>query len=59
MLQEKSFFCAVSAHGGKTIYTFGGYENTEKVQLNCCEYYSIEEDKWYINDNIKLNVARS
>jgi hypothetical protein len=33
MLQEKSFFSAVSAHGGKTIYTFGGYENVEKVQL--------------------------
>lgn len=31
MLQEKSFFSAVSAHGGRTIYTFGGYENTEKV----------------------------
>jgi hypothetical protein len=31
MLQEKSFFSAVSAHGGKTIYTFGGYENIEKV----------------------------
>jgi hypothetical protein len=33
MLQEKSFFSAVSAHGGKIIYTFGGYENIEKVQL--------------------------
>ena len=52
MLQEKSFFSAVSAHGGRTIYTFGGYENTEKVQLRCCEYYSIEEDKWYINDDV-------
>ena len=52
MLQEKSFFSAVSAHGGKTIYTFGGYENIEKVQLKCCEYYSIQEDKWYINDEV-------
>ena len=59
MLQEKSFFSAVSAHGGKTIYTFGGYENIEKVQLKCCEYYSIQEDKWYINDDVKLNVGRS
>ena len=59
MLQEKSFFSAVSAHQGRTIYTFGGYENTEKVQLRCCEYYSVEEDKWYINDDVQLNVARS
>lgn len=49
----------MSAHGGKTIYTFGGYENIEKVQLKCCEYYSIQEDKWYINDEVQLNVARS
>mmetsp|Transcript_3715 Transcript_3715/g.5601 ORF Transcript_3715/g.5601 Transcript_3715/m.5601 type:complete len:191 (+) Transcript_3715:1299-1871(+) len=59
MLQEKSFFSAVAAHGGKTIYTFGGYESGEKVQLKCCEYYSIQEDKWYINDGVQLNVARS
>ena len=49
----------MSAHGGKTIYTFGGYENVEKVQLKCCEYYSIQEDKWYINDGVEMNVARS
>ena len=59
MLQEKSFFSAVSAMNGKRIYTFGGYENTEKVQVGSCEYYSIEEDKWYINDGVQLKVARS
>ena len=59
MLQEKSFFSAVSAHGGKRIYTFGGYENIEKVQLKGCEYYSIQEDKWYINEKVQLNIARS
>ena len=52
MLLEKSFFSAVSAYNGRVIYTFGGYENTEKVQLKCCEYYSIEEDKWYINEGV-------
>jgi hypothetical protein len=31
MLQEKSFFSAVCANGGRNIYTFGGYENIEKV----------------------------
>ena len=59
MIQEKSFFSAVSAHGGKIIYTFGGYENIEKVQLKGCEYYNIQEDKWYINEGVQLNVARS
>ena len=59
MLQEKSFFSAASAHGGKRIYTFGGYDNMEKMQLKGCEYYSIQEDKWYINDEVNLNVARS
>ena len=29
------------------------------MQLRCCEYYSVEEDKWYINDDVQLNVARS
>ena len=49
----------MSAHGGKIIYTFGGYENIEKVQLKQCEYYNIQEDKWYINDKVQLNIARS
>ena len=31
MLQEKSFFSAVCANRGSRIYTFGGYENIEKV----------------------------
>ena len=59
MPQEKSFFSAVSVQQGKIIYTFGGYENMEKIQLDTCEYYDITEDKWYMNDNVKLNVARS
>lgn len=59
MPMDKSFFSAVSAHQGKIIYTFGGYEYSEKVQLNSCEYYNIAEDKWYMNDDVKLNIARS
>jgi N-acetylneuraminic acid mutarotase len=59
MLLEKSFFSAVSTHGGTRIYTFGGYECIEKVQLKSCEFYSVLEDKWFINDQVQLNVARS
>jgi hypothetical protein len=43
MLQEKSFFSAVCCRGSK-IYTLGGYENIEKVQLKTCEVYDVEKD---------------
>ena len=43
----------------KKIYTLGGYENIEKVQLKNCEVYDIEKDKWDTNDEVQLNVARS
>jgi hypothetical protein len=59
MLFEKSFFSAVSAKEGKMIYTFGGYENIEKVQLQSCETYNILEDKWSVNKEVQLNVPRS
>jgi hypothetical protein len=58
MLQEKSFFSAVAAKGTH-IYTFGGYDNVEKVQLKSCEVYSIEKDRWHGNDEVQLNEARS
>mmetsp|Transcript_12506 Transcript_12506/g.12273 ORF Transcript_12506/g.12273 Transcript_12506/m.12273 type:complete len:220 (-) Transcript_12506:32-691(-) len=58
MLQEKSFFSAVSVKGAH-IYTFGGYENVEKMQLKSCEVYSIEKDRWHGNDEVQLNEARS
>lgn len=48
---EKSFFAAVAVKGTH-IYTFGGYENVEKCQLKSCEYYSIEKDKWYQNEEV-------
>lgn len=56
---EKSFFAAVAANRGNYIYTFGGYENVEKCQLKSCEYYNIEKDKWYTNDEVQLNEPRS
>ena len=58
MIQEKSFFSAVCVRA-KNIYTLGGYENIEKVQLKTCEYYDIEKDSWHQNEQVQLNVARS
>jgi hypothetical protein len=46
MLLEKSFFSAIGVKGN-FIYTFGGYENVEKIQLKNCEFYNIEKDRWY------------
>ena len=42
MLQEKTFFAAVHLKG--KIYTFGGYDGFEKIQLSNCEYYDIKKD---------------
>ena len=58
MIQEKSFFSAVCVNASK-IYTLGGYENIEKVQLRTCEVYDIENDRWESNEQVKLHVARS
>lgn len=44
-MPEKSFFSAVYLNG--VIYTFGGYDNYDKFQLKTCEYYLVEENKWY------------
>jgi len=58
MLQEKSFFSAVCTKGG-LIFTFGGYENIEKVQLKTCEFYNIDKEKWSANEEVQLNETRS
>ncbi len=58
MISEKSFFAAVCVRASH-IYTFGGYENMEKVQLKCCQSYSIDKDRWYGNEDMQLNEARS
>ena len=43
--QEKTFFSAVHLRG--KIYTFGGYDAYDKVQLDTCEYYDLKLDRWY------------
>jgi hypothetical protein len=43
MLQENSYFSAFFCLSIK-IYTLGGYENIEKVQLKTCEVYDVEKD---------------
>jgi N-acetylneuraminic acid mutarotase len=65
MPQEKTFFCAL--HIGGVIYTFGGYDAYDKVQLGRCEYYDLQKDQWRNSphDNpsgaveFKLNKERS
>ena len=51
MIQEKSFFSAVCMRASK-IYTLGGYENIEKVQLRSCEIYDIDNDRWETNEQV-------
>ena len=56
MPERKSFFCGIFI---KTkIYTFGGYDSLEKLQLKSCEIYDIENDSW-IKNPASLNKARS
>ena len=43
--QEKTFFAAVHFRG--RIYTFGGYDAYDKMQLDSCEYYDIKQDRWF------------
>lgn len=57
MLAEVSFFPAVAVKA-QLIYTFGGYDNIEKVQVKTCEIYSVDRDKWQRNE-ASLNIARS
>ena len=57
MPTEISFFPAVSVNA-QFIYTFGGYDNVEKIQVRTCEVYDINKDRWHKND-VQLNDARS
>ena len=43
--QEKTFFAAVHLRG--RIYTFGGYDSYDKVQLDQSEYYDLKQDRWF------------
>lgn len=57
MPTEISFFPAVSINA-QFIYTFGGYDNVEKMQVKSCDVYDINKDRWHKNE-VQLNVARS
>ena len=57
MPSEISFFPAVCVKAAM-IYTFGGYDNIEKVQVKTCEVYNIDKDRWHRNE-CQLNIVRS
>ena len=65
MPNEKTFFSTVYHDG--IIYTFGGYDAYDKVQLKACEYYNIKKDEWFNSEFIstrgktefQLHVMRS
>ena len=50
MPAEKTFFATVYFDG--IIYTFGGYDAYDKVQLRSCEYYSVKKDQWYNSEHV-------
>ena len=56
MLQEKCFFCGI--YSKEKIYTFGGYDILEKIQLKTCEIYDVKKDHWSSNTK-SLNQPRS
>ena len=49
MPTEISFFPAVAVKASH-IYTFGGYDNVEKVQVKTCDVYDINKDRWHRSD---------
>lgn len=54
-MPEKSFFSAVCLNG--KIYTFGGFDIYDKLQLKQCEQYDIEKNVWTANDSVsKINL---
>lgn len=55
-MPEKSFFSAVYLDG--KIYTFGGYDNYEKVQLKTCEIYDCDTNIWE-TETCQLSIPRS
>jgi hypothetical protein len=54
---EKSFYPVVHLNG--ILYTFGGYDNYEKLQLKDCQYFDINKNEWFNNEGVGLNEARS
>lgn len=57
MPSDISFFPAVALKAAH-IFTFGGYSNTEKMQVKSCEVYNVDKNKWSKNE-AQLNIARS
>ena len=53
---EKTFFPAVYHRG--IIYTFGGYDGYDKVQLNSCEYYDVNSESGITHMPQHLNFIR-
>lgn len=39
------------------IYTFGGYDAYDKVQIDQCEYYDMKSDRWYNSPTMKVNPS--
>jgi len=56
-MPEKSFFAAVYLKG--VVYTFGGYDIDEKIQLKSCEYFNVSTNVWHNNESVQLSVQRS
>ena len=56
-MPEKSFFCATILNG--VIYTFGGFDIYDKLQLKTWEFYNLESNKWDSNSSVALTTGRS
>jgi hypothetical protein len=50
-MPEKSFFSAVYLKG--KIYSFGGFDIFDKIQLKTCEEYDVEKDEWKAFDRVR------
>lgn len=63
MPSEKTFFSTVYFDG--IIYTFGGYDSYEKMQVKSCEYYNVFKDEWFNSELVQgkmefeMHVERS
>ncbi len=51
----QSFFSAVHLH--RKLYTFGGYDVTEKLQLRSCGVYSMQDAHWTANKSKNMRTT--
>ena len=56
-MPEKVFFSAVYLNG--IIYTFGGYDIYDKLQLKSWEYFDVVSNTWHKNESVQLSMPRS